>query len=74
MNDAQTLNMLLNGGRKRERKARKPLPKFTIGMAVTYCGKPAKIVGKEGRTWQVECEGQVWPSTGRDMKPAGEDV
>ena len=68
MNDAQTLSMIFGGGRKVKAK-RKPSHKFAIGMDVIYCGYKAKIVGKEGRTWQVECEGRVWPSNGRDMKP-----
>ncbi len=68
MNDAQTLSMLLGGGRKTKAK-RKPSHKFAIGMKVVYCHCPATIVGKEGRVWQVECDGKIWPSNGKDMKP-----
>ena len=69
MTDAMTMNMLL-GGNTKARAPRKPAHKFAVGMDVIYCGKPAKIVGKEGRVWQVELAGSVWPSKGKDMRPA----
>ena len=68
--DAQTLAMIMNGGRKAVKKARKPSYKFAVGMDVIYCHIAAKIIGKEGRTWLVEENGNVWPSNGKDMKPA----
>lgn len=67
MTDAQTLNMLLGGKTK---KVRAKSHKFAIGMDVIYCGFAAKIVGKEGRIWQVELNGTVYPSKGKDMRPA----
>ena len=67
MTDAQTLNMLLGGTKK---KAKVPAHKFQVGMDVVYCGKEAKIVGKEGRMWKVEVNGSVWDSKGKDMRPA----
>lgn len=68
--DAQTLSMILGGGRKAVKKARKTSHKFSVGMDVIYCNVAAKIVGKEGRTWLVEENGKVWPSNGKDMNPA----
>ena len=68
--DAKTLAMILGGGRKPVKKARKPSHKFSVGMNVIYCHVAAKIVGKEGRTWLVEENGNVWKSAGKDMKPA----
>lgn len=65
--DAKTMQALFGG--PRPKKVRKPAVKFTVGEKVIYCGKPATIVSKEGRVFQIDCgDGRTWPSNGKDLK------